>query len=168
MLHTAPGEFAPRASSRPEPSARPVRPTRMVKRLAVLLAVIAGLAGCAQDTMPKTLPIETPVSSPSISSPSAPPAPAVGPATKPAAKPGKDPTDRIKSSNVIAGMVTKGGSGPCYGITTDDGTQYALHSTAGVQLPKGKYAKVRAVPSALRIYCGPGKLLDLIHVDSIN
>ena len=89
---------------------------------------------------------------------------AVGPATKPA----KDPTDRIKSTDVITGMVTKCGSGPCYGITTDDGTQYALHSTAKFQLPKGKYAKVRAVPSDLRIYCGPGKLLDLIHVDSIN
>jgi hypothetical protein len=139
----------------------------MVKRLALLLAVIAvvaGLAGCAQDTMPKTLPIDTPVSSPSIAAPATSPVPAWGPATKPA----KDPTDRIKKTDTVAGMVTKGGSGPCYGIMTDDGTQYALHSTAKLQLPKGKYVKVRAVPSASRIYCGPGKLLDLIQVDSVS
>jgi hypothetical protein len=136
----------------------------MVKRLALLLVVTAGLAGCAQDATSRTLPIETPVSSPSIAASPTSPVPAWGPATKPA----KDPSDRIKKTDTVAGMVTKGGSGPCYGIMTDDGTQYALHSTAKLELPKGKYVKVRAVPSASRIYCGPGKLLDLIQVDSVG
>jgi hypothetical protein len=144
----------------------------MVKRLALLLVVIAGLAGCAQNTPPSTLPATAPVSAP----PSAAVPPADSPTTSPTAvptwgrptRPAKDPSDRIKKTDTVVGMVTKGGAGPCYGVTTDDGTQYSLHSAAGLQLPKGKYVKVRAVPSDLRIYCGPGELLDLLGVESIN
>jgi hypothetical protein len=159
MHHTAPGESAPRAPSRTEPPAPPARPTGMVKRFAPLLVITIGLAGCAQGTSSGTLPAEAPVSS----SPSAP-----VPGWARSIAPPKEPTDRIKKTDIVAGLVTKGGSGPCYGVTTDDGTQYALHSTAGLQLPKGKYVRVRTAPSALRIYCGPGRLLDLVRVESID
>jgi len=150
----------------------------MVKRLALLLLVTAGLAGCAQDSSPSTLPASAPLSLPASATvpPSAAPPgdipPSSWPATVPTGTrptaPPKNPSDQIKKTDIVVGMVTKGGSGPCYGVATDDGTQYALHSSAGHQLPKGKYVKVRTAPSALRIYCGPGTLLELISVESIN
>jgi hypothetical protein len=153
----------------------------MVKRLALLLLVTTGLAGCAQGTSPSTRPATVPISLPASATvppstlpPSAVPPRDIPPSSRPAALPTrptgppKGPSDQIKQTDIVVGMVTKGGSGPCYGIATDDGTQYALHSTAGHQLPKGKYVRVRTAPSVLRIYCGPGRLLELIAVESIN
>ena len=47
------------------------------------------------------------------------------------------------SVEVVAGRVTRGGSGPCYGLITDDGTEYALYSTAGIRLDEGSYIRIR-------------------------
>ena len=53
-------------------------------------------------------------------------------AAPPKAAEQSQPTDYIAGDR-IGGRVTKGGSGPCYGLVTDDGKQYALHSTAGLR-----------------------------------
>jgi hypothetical protein len=135
----------------------------MVKRLA-LCGVLLLLAGCARDVSPGGAPpVDTPTTAPS--SPSvAQPLPTL---TRPSGPP-DSPTDLIKKTGIVVGLVTRGGSGPCYGVQTDDGTQYALHSSAGHDLPRGKYVRVLTKPSLLRIDCGPGRLVEIVRVESIN
>ena len=82
---------------------------------------------------------------------------------KPPVKPPKTPTDLVPS-DVAAGRVTRGGSGPCYGLVTDDQVEYALHSTAGVTLTEGTYVRIRFTPLNLDVDCGPGRPVTLLTV----
>ncbi|HET6530273.1 MAG TPA: hypothetical protein VFH03_06600 [Actinoplanes sp.] len=89
------------------------------------------------------------------------------PTMRPPAKPPKTPTDLVPH-DVAAGRVTRGGSGPCYGLTTDDGTEYALHSTAGISLVEGWYVRIRFAPRTTAVDCGPGRpvtLLEAVRLD---
>jgi hypothetical protein len=140
----------------------------MVKCLA-LCGVLLMLAGCARDSTPETTPGNPPVDSTPSSSPSpSPSASATLPGLTPPSGPPKDPTDQIKKTDTIVGLVTRGGSGPCYGLQTDNGTEYALYSSARHELPRGKYVRLRTKTTLLRIDCGPGKPLEIVSVESIN
>jgi hypothetical protein len=130
-----------------------------MRRRVVLCGVLLSLAGCAQGTTPGAPPVDGPTSAAS-----AVPAPTLIPPTAPP----NGPTDQIKKIDTVVGVVTRGGSGPCYGLETDEGTQYALHSTGRHELLRGKYVRVLAKPSLLRIDCGPGKLLEIVRVESIG
>ena len=77
------------------------------------------------------------------------------------------PSDYL-AGDMINGRVTKGGSGPCYGLETDDGVQYALHSTTGMTLEEGTYVRVKVAPLRLKIYCGPGAHLALLEAIPIR
>jgi hypothetical protein len=139
----------------------------MVKRLA-LCGVLLMLAGCARDATPETAPGNPPVdSTPSASAPPSSPA-ATLPALPPPSGPPEEPTDQIKKTDMIVGLVTRGGSGPCYGLQTDNGTEYALYSSARHELARGKYVRLRTKATLLRIDCGPGKPLEIVSVVSIN
>jgi hypothetical protein len=132
----------------------------MLKRVVVLCSGLLFLAGCAQGAPP--------VDGPGSPAPAAPSTDASLPTfTRPTAPP-EDPTDQIKDTSIVVGLVTRGGSGPCYGLQTDNGTQYALYSNTKHELPRGKYVRVQTKPSLLRIDCGPGKLLEIVRVESIN
>jgi multidrug efflux pump subunit AcrA (membrane-fusion protein) len=74
--------------------------------------------------------------------------------------PPKTPTDQ-SDTDWLTGTVTAGGSGPCYGLVTDDGTKVALHAADGRVLTKGARIRVRTKPALTRIYCGPGLLLEM-------
>ena len=87
--------------------------------------------------------------------------------TKPA-KPPREPTDNLPSTGWVAGMVTRGGTGPCYGLIADDGTRYALYSTTGVELTKGARVKVLLETTQLRIYCGAGTLMAMTDSEPIK
>ena len=50
-------------------------------------------------------------------------------------EPPKTPSDLVPH-DVVAGRVTRGGSGPCYGLVTEDGTEYAMHSTVDIPWSK--------------------------------
>ena len=127
------------------------------------LLLIFVLPGCA--TPPHVNPQNHAISdSPSISPPVA---PSVAPAKKPSTPP-DDPTDRIKPTTSIVGTVTTGGTGPCYGLVTDEGKQYALHSTAGLTLTKGGRVQIKTQPARVRIYCGPGTLLELTAAEPLR
>ncbi|WP_433373319.1 hypothetical protein ACQPZX_01630 [Actinoplanes sp. CA-142083] len=126
--------------------------------LAAILVVLA--SGCGSP-------------SPALSSApsSAPPSSASEPAVPRPFTPSGPPngfTDQIKPNGWIVGTVTAGGTGPCYGLETDDGVQYALYSTAGIRLDKGTRVRVKATPSRLRIHCGPGKLLDMSAAEPLR
>ncbi|MFF5296839.1 hypothetical protein [Paractinoplanes globisporus] len=115
--------------------------------LAAMLVVLAG--GCAQ---------------PSVSSDPSPPV-----FSSPAAShPPNGFTDNNKPTGWIVGTVTAGGTGPCYGLETDDGVLYALHSTAGLRLDRGSRIKIKGTPARVRIDCGPGQLLEMTAAEPLR
>jgi hypothetical protein len=145
--------------------------------LALLLAA-AVVAGCAEGG---AVGDNTTPAGPATPSGSAPPegratATPEGRATAPSATdlptmrppkgPPKTPTDNLPRDR-IAGRITKGGSGPCYGLVTDDGQEYALHSTAGLELEEGTYVRARIATLRLKIYCGPGQHVALLEAEKV-
>jgi hypothetical protein len=111
-------------------------------RTFLALLLLAGLAGCAE-----------PVAAPAPSPPSSPP---------------KTPSDQIKPLGYVVGTVTAGGSGPCYELSTDDGTRYALHSSGGTNLVKGARMRVTIKPAVAKIACGPGKLVEMTAAEPLR
>jgi hypothetical protein len=77
------------------------------------------------------------------------------PPSRPAGIP-KTPTDITRTAGWVEGTVTRGGSGPCYGLVTFDGVAYAMYSDTGIKLAKGDHIRARVTPAKLRISCGEG------------
>jgi hypothetical protein len=143
------------------------------------LMLVASLTACST---PATAP--TAGSSPSVASSPDAPSPSVSPAppstsppdvpppgvessvptgappSKPAGIP-KTPTDIIRSPGWTEGTITRGGSGPCYGLVTFDGVEYAMYSDAGTTLAKGDHIRARLTPAKLRISCGDGTPVEM-------
>ena len=154
----------------------------------VLLAA-ALAAGCTSregaETMPGQEPASTSPGGPtspnaptSPAAPTSPTGPTESPATPPLsstelptmsrpAKPPKTPTDLVPH-DIVAGRVIRGGSGPCYQLLTDDDTQYALHSTAGITLTEGTYVRIRFAPLKIKVYCGPGRHVALLEATVLS
>jgi hypothetical protein len=84
------------------------------------------------------------------------------PTMKPA-KPPKTPTDLVPT-DLIVGVVTRGGSGPCYGIIDQDGTEFAVHSTAGLSFREGTTVRVRFQQPTQTIDCGTGRPIEAVHI----
>ncbi|HKA68635.1 MAG TPA: hypothetical protein VKG85_05900 [Actinomycetes bacterium] len=91
------------------------------------------------------------------------PPPTISPPTGPPTAP-SDP----KPTDWIAGRITRGGSGPCYGLETDDGVQYAMYSTDGITLQVGAIVRARVEPLRLFIYCGPGQHVHMLKVEIVG
>lgn len=84
------------------------------------------------------------------------------------ASPPRYPTDNIKKTSVVVGVVTRGGSGPCFGVQTDDGVEYALYSGLHLTLTRGQYVRLRTEPSDLRIDCGSGRFRAITAVEPVS
>jgi hypothetical protein len=97
----------------------------------------------------------------------APPLSSKVPPTMKPPKPPKTPSDLVPH-DLVVGRVTRGGTGPCYGLVTDEGTEYALHSTAGITLKAGTWVRVRYAPLKIRIYCGPGRHVRMLEATVIS
>ena len=91
--------------------------------------------------------------------------PAALPTATRATAPPNGPSDAIKKTNLVVGTVTRGGSGPCYGVQTDEGTQYALYSSKGQTMVRGTRVKVRTKPSKLKIDCGAGRFVEMTALE---
>jgi hypothetical protein len=117
----------------------------MFGKLMVIVAVALG--GCAAQAAPDAAPPEAATSIPIAPLTTAPP---------------NGPTDQIKKTDWLVGTVTKDSSGPCYGMETDEGTQYALHASDGTKLVKGQRMRIKTGPMLVRMYCGPGTPLEMI------
>lgn len=113
--------------------------------VAVILVVTA--AGCASSPPASTSPAATSAA---------------------ASHPPRGFTDNDKPTGWIVGTVTTGGTGPCYGLVTDDGTQYALHSIVGTRLDKGARVRIQGTPAKIRIDCGPGRLLEMTSAEPLR
>jgi hypothetical protein len=68
----------------------------------------------------------------------------------------------------VVGTPTIGGTGPCYGLETDEGTPYALYSTAGTNLTKGTRMRITTKAAKVKIYCGPGKLVEMTAAEPLR
>jgi hypothetical protein len=79
-----------------------------------------------------------------------------------------DPSDQIKKTSWVVGTVTTGGSGPCYALVTDDGTKYALHAADGTKLVKGARMRIKTQTARVRIYCGPGTLVEMVAAEPVR
>ena len=128
--------------------------------------VLTGLTACsagspvAQGTSVPVTPsgsVSTVTPAPSTIAPSGPyNSVPTGPApSKPAGIP-KTPTDIVRSPGWTEGTITRGGSGPCYGLVTFDGVAYAMYSDNGTKLAKGDHIRAELTPAKLRIDCGEG------------
>jgi hypothetical protein len=149
---------------------------------AALIVLAAGCARPASSEPPVAASSEPSVaasSEPSVAASSEPPVaassePSVAASSAPIVPPNltksppDNPTDLQKPYPWIVGTVTAGGTGPCYGLETDEGQQYALHSTAGTRLDKGARIRIKATPARVRINCGPGKLLEMTAAEPVR
>ena len=120
----------------------------------------------ASPTAPSVAPSASPSAAPSAPVNSVPTGPPPG-AKKPSGIP-KTPTDKIESPGWTEGWITRGGTGPCYGLADLDGKPYAVYSDAGTDLKKGDYVRARLVPARLRINCGEGTPVQMQAVERIR
>jgi hypothetical protein len=90
------------------------------------------------------------------------------PTTTPRSGPPNGPTDNLKKTSWVVGTITTGGTGPCYGLETDEGTQYALYSTAGTSLTRGTRVRINTRMAKVKIYCGPGKLVEMTAAEPLR
>ncbi|MFI7577407.1 hypothetical protein [Micromonospora sp. NPDC049497] len=116
-------------------------------------------------TGPATTPTGGPVSpsgrtGPSLS-PTRPPTP--GPPTAPPSK----PTD-LRRVDALAGRITRGGDGPCYGLVTDDGREYALHGTGKGTFATGTWVRVTIGPADPAVDCGPGTPATIVKIAPVT
>jgi hypothetical protein len=129
-----------------------------------LLSVI--IAGCATDDGPGgVMPDDTPTpSAPAPSSSDGPPMSSTDlPTLRPPSGPPRTPSDQVPVG-WLTGTVTAGGTGPCYGLETDDGAQYAVYGDQGWTLRRGERVRVRVEPLRLKIYCGPGTHVSMLEL----
>jgi hypothetical protein len=111
----------------------------------VVLAAVLMLAGCAGDEGPSAPPTTSP----------------------PTALP-TSPSDPRPPKDVLVGRIIRGGTGPCYGLETDEGKQYALYSDAGMLLEAGTTVRVETAPLRLKIDCGPGEHRSAVKIDRVG
>ncbi|MET8153083.1 hypothetical protein ACIBSW_25685 [Actinoplanes sp. NPDC049668] len=131
------------------------------------LLVLGSLTACSGPTVTQgnSVPVPpsgatsatptTPAASRVPRSPAGPDVPTGAPPSRPAGIP-KTPTDIVHSAGWTEGTITRGGSGPCYGMVTFDGVAYAMYSDTEIKLSEGDHIRARLTPAKLRIDCGEG------------
>jgi hypothetical protein len=165
----------------------------MKLRIAAIAAgagLVLSLAACGdsgEDTKPEAKPESTasasPTSSPTTSPTAVPPSGTPGgespapdttgappkrpPVNPPANRPPQKPTDTVVPGWIV-GTVTAASSGPCYGMVTDDGRQYALYSSAGYAARRGERIRVQVDQLKLKIYCGPGMHASVKEYEKVS
>lgn len=64
----------------------------------------------------------------------------------------------------ITATVTKGGSGPCYGLLSEDGVAWSVYSKKPVPITKGDHVQARITPGKTPVDCGSGRSATLDRV----
>ncbi|MCI4063798.1 hypothetical protein MRQ36_14865 [Micromonospora sp. R77] len=157
------------------------RATAPYTGLAALL-VLTTLAGCArpENGAPVAASPDPSTSSPTGAEPSTPAAPSpVAPSgrtpfsatdlptlRRPTAPP-DNPTD-LRRPDLLAGRISRGGPGPCYGLVTDDGREYALHGENMGNWGTGTWVRVTVGPPASGVDCGPGTRVELRKIEPVG
>ncbi|WP_234038832.1 hypothetical protein [Micromonospora coerulea] len=85
----------------------------------------------------------------------------VPPALGRPAGPPRKPTDN-RPTDLIAGRITRGGTGPCYGLVDENGREYALHGPEAGELRVGSFVTLRVAPPTSSFDCGPGTPMRIV------
>ncbi len=115
-----------------------------------MIAAVVTLSACGDDTASDSA---------STSSPSAGATPSSSVSTPPS-----DP----QPQSLVAGRIVRGGAGPCYGVETDDGLLYAVHSPSAGRLEVGTTVLVKLGPSVSDVNCGPGERVSALRIDVVS
>ncbi|MFJ6196553.1 hypothetical protein [Micromonospora sp. NPDC092111] len=127
---------------------------------------------------------DDPTTPPATSPPDTPPATASGapvppadrptglsatalPTRRPPTAPPNHPTDQRKP-HLLAGRITRGGSGPCYGLVTDDDREYALHGPGMGTFAAGTTVLVTVGPADPAASCGPGTPASIVKISPVG
>ncbi|MGC5286107.1 hypothetical protein [Micromonospora sp. DT231] len=73
----------------------------------------------------------------------------------------REPTD-LRASALVSGHITRGGRGPCYGLVSEDGIEYALHGVGYGTLTEGSFVSLRIVVRPSDAGCGPGLRASIV------
>jgi|RhiMetdeSRZDD1v2_1073273.scaffolds.fasta_scaffold999341_2 hypothetical protein len=149
-----------------------------VAALAAALAATVVLSSCARPGTEESDPTPTPggsSASPDAATSATPPAPTgattdmntLPPSLPQPGKPPRTPTDPMPS-DILVGRVTKGGSGPCYAMETDEGVTYALFWGQGVTLSVGDSVVVRYEQMRALVDCGPGTPVSVVKLEIVS
>ena len=148
-----------------------MRMTRRTGPGAVAVAIaVALLSACDGGQPGGPIPSESAVPDPSVAGPddsSPPPLSSTRLPTRKPAKPPKTPTDQVPT-DLVVGRVTRGGSGPCYGVVDDDGIEYAVFSTAGVTLAEGTVVRIKYQQLKRAIDCGTGRRVHASKIEVLS
>ncbi|MDO3701613.1 hypothetical protein Q3W71_07965 [Micromonospora sp. C28SCA-DRY-2] len=159
---------------------------RAIRTTVASLATVLALAGCAGSQEESAVPTEpTPSASPAdpgpastAATPSTGPTPAAPsgrpsrattdlPTMGPPTAPPSQPTD-LRKANLVAGRITRGGAGPCYGLVTDDGREYALHGAGKGDFATGTWVRVTIGPADPTVDCGPGTPASIVTISPVG
>ncbi|MEV1108050.1 hypothetical protein [Micromonospora sp. NPDC049751] len=88
------------------------------------------------------------------------------PTLRPPTGPPRRPTD-ARRANALAGRINRGGDGPCYGLVTDDGQQYALHGIDKGTFTVGTTVRVTIGPADPAADCGPGIPATIVDISPV-
>ncbi|MBQ1026327.1 DUF5818 domain-containing protein [Micromonospora sp. C95] len=81
--------------------------------------------------------------------------------------PPRHPTE-LRKTNVLAGRLSQGGSGPCYTLVTDDGREYALHGADKGTFATGTWVRVTTAPATAEVDCGPGIPVSILKMSQVG
>jgi hypothetical protein len=140
------------------------------------MLVTALLTGCAQPGAGDPTATTTPAGPPASADAATPTPPAAtgGAAGNPQppsipqqpGKPPKEPTDPMP--DLLAGRITRGGTGPCYAMETDEGVTYALFWGKGVTLNVGDTVVVQYEQMRVLVDCGPGTPVSVVKLEIVG
>jgi hypothetical protein len=70
--------------------------------------------------------------------------------------------------DLLVGRITRGGTGPCYGMETDEGVVYALFGGNGVALAEGDTVMVWFEQLRVLVDCGPGRPVSIVKLEIVR
>ena len=78
------------------------------------------------------------------------------------------PPSDLQPVDQVAGLVVRGGAGPCYGVADDDGRLYAVYSPSAGTLARGTTVLVKTAPSPSDVDCGEGVPVTGVRVEVVR
>lgn len=131
---------------------------------AAVIVAMTMLSGCGDEAADEADPPATPEASVTSSTPMSTTPP---PTQQSPMEPPSTPSDP-KPHDVVAGHVVRGGAGPCFGVVTDDGKLYAVHSPSTGELAVGTTVLVKIGPAVADVDCGPGEPITASRIDVVG
>ena len=130
---------------------------------AAVIAAVTTMSACGDTASDSASDPKDPAGSSTSSTPMSTTPP---PTQQSPMEPPSTPSDP-QPHDLIAGQVVRGGAGPCYGVVTDDGRLYAVHSTSAGELAVGTTVLVKLAPTVTDVDCGPGEPVTASSIDVV-